>query len=408
MDRLKEYAKLLVEVGLNVQKGENVLITSQVEDPRLAYLVTEEAYAQGARDVVVRWVDDKIDRMHYLNASDDVFETFPEWLVKYFEHFNEHNTNYLNIYSSDPEALKGADPARIMQMVKLSNEALSDHISKLMGNEQSWCIAAIPSKAWAKKIFPELTEDEAVSKLWDTIFDIVRVGNGEAIEKWHTHTATMRKRNDYMNSKNFKSLHFKSSNGTDLNVGLVKNHIWCGGSEENIVNKKEFVANIPTEECFTMPDCNRVNGVVYSTKPLSYHGNLIDEFMLEFKDGVVVNYDAKQGLEVLKSILDTDEGAKRIGEVALVPYSSPISEKNILFYNTLFDENASCHLALGRAYPMNIEGFEEIAEEEKLATGINHSAIHEDFMIGDKDTEIIGETYNGEFVTVFKDGNFVI
>lgn len=406
MDKLKEYAQLIVNVGLNVQKGENVVITCQISTPELAYHVMEESYKNGAREVTMRWIDDKTSRIKYLNDDEELFESFPNWTVEYYNHYNSMETNYLNIYSSDPESLKGVDPNRVMKFSKASNKALKDHVSKVMGNAKSWCVVAVPSIAWAKKVFPNETEENAVQKLWDVILDIVRVGEGKAIENWNNHLDNMLKANNFMNSMNFKSLHFKSSNGTDLKVGLVKDHIWCGGKEQNIVSKKYFVANMPTEECFTMPDANNVNGVVYSSKPLSYNGNLIDEFMLEFKDGEVVNFSAKVGEDVLISMLDTDLGARRLGEVALVPYDSPISNSNVLFYNTLFDENASCHLALGRAYPINLKDSDSYSEEEQRNLGMNMSAIHEDFMIGTSDTTIIGEKHDGELVDVFVNGNF--
>ncbi len=408
MQRLEEYAQLIVEVGLNVQKDENVVIVSQVEDPRLARLVAKKSYEKGAREVHVTFDDDFLTKQKFLHASDDVFEKFPEWIVKRYEHLNSHNTNYLSIVSQDPEALKGVDPNRLANYSRLSNEALQEHVTKVMGNEQCWCVVAIPGEAWAKKVFPDLTPEAAVSKMWDVIFDIVRVGNNQAVPRWKAHVEQMSHHNKLMNNYNFKSLRFTSKNGTDLTVGLVANHIWCGGSEDNIVTGVEFVANMPTEECFTMPDANNVNGVVYNTKPLSYQGNLIDGFMLEFKDGKVVNFSAEVGHDVLKTLLETDEGASRIGEVALVPYDSPISNTNILFYNTLFDENASCHLALGRAYPINVKDCAKYSKEELAKIGVNTSVVHVDFMIGDSDTNIVGETQDGQLVDVFKDGNFVI
>ncbi len=408
MNRLEEYATLLVEVGLNVKKGDTVVIQTQVEDPRLARLVAKHSYKKGAREVVVKYNDDVIDRMKYLYAFDEVFTTFPNWIVEYFDYYDKHSTCYLHIVSSDPESLKGVDTNKITSVSRLANKALKKHIEMTMGNELSWCVAAIPGIKWAKKVFPNESDSNALEKLWDVIFDIVRVGDGNAVEKWKNHTATMSKRNTFMNNANFKTLNFKSGNGTNLSVGLVKNHIWCGGSEYNARTNVEFVANIPTEECFTMPDCNNVNGVVYSTKPLSVHGNIVDEFMFEFKDGKIINFDAKVGLDVLETLLKTDEGSLRIGEVALVPYDSPISNTNILFYETLFDENASCHLALGKAYSINIKNYERYSKEQLKELGVNDSVIHVDFMIGAADTEITGETQDGKFVDVFRDGNFVI
>ncbi len=360
MEKLREYAKLIVEVGLNVQKDENVIITSQISTPELVHLVMEESYAAGAREVTVRWTDDKVSKMKYLNDKDEVFESFPKWNFEYYDYYDKMNSNYLNIYSSDPESLKGVDPNRVMKLSQAANEVMKEHIGAVMSSAQSWCVVAVPSVAWAKKVFPDLSDEAAVSKLWDAIFEIVRVGDGNSIQKWNEHLTNMKKVNVALNDYSFAKLHFTSDNGTDLQVGLVKNHIWCGGKEVNTTTKKDFVANMPTEESFTMPNANDVNGVVYNTKPLSYNGSLIDDFMLEFKDGKVVNYSAGVGEEVLASLLKTDEGASRLGEVALVSNDSPISNSNILFYNTLFDENASCHLALGRAYPINIKDYDKL------------------------------------------------
>ncbi len=407
MDKLREYAKLIVKVGLNVQDGENVIINSQISTPELVYLVMEESYALGAREVVVRWADDAANKIKLTNDSDDVYEELPSWNYEYFKHYDSMNSNYLNIYSSGPEALKGVDPSRIMKISQITNKALSEHVGAVMGNAQSWCVVSVPSTDWAKKVFPDLSESEAVDKLWDVIFDIVRVGDGNAISRWEEHVSNMTKVNKKMNEYAFDKLRFTSDNGTNLEVGLVKNHIWCGGAEENITTNKKFVANMPTEESFTMPDAANVNGVVYNTKPLSYNGSLIDDFKLEFKDGKVVDYSAGVGMEVLAGLLGTDEGSVRLGEVALVSNDSPISKSNILFYNTLFDENASCHLALGRAYPINIKDFEKMSEEERKNAGVNTSAIHEDFMIGDATTKIVGVSGERE-VVVFENGNFVL
>ncbi|MFV0423966.1 MAG: aminopeptidase [Bacilli bacterium] len=407
MEKIKEYAKLIVEVGLNVKEGENVIITSQISTPELVYHVMEESYAAGAREVVVRWIDDTVSRKKFLNDKDEVFDNIPQWNVEYFNHYDAMNSNYLNIYSSDPEALKGVDNSRIMKMSKLTNEALSEHVGAVMGNAQSWCVVSVPNKAWAKKVFPDLSEEVAVSKLWDLIFDIVRVGDSKASFRWEKHLENMARVNKEMNSQTFEKLHFSSESGTDLYVGLVKNHIWCGGSEKNITTGKYFVANMPTEESFTMPNAMDVNGVVYNTKPLSYNGSLIDNFKLVFKDGKVVDFSAEVGEDVLASMLATDEGASRLGEVALVSNDSPISQSNVLFYNTLFDENASCHLALGRAYPINIADYEQLSDSDKQEIGINTSAIHVDFMIGDSTTRVVGIKGNSE-VVVFDNGSFVL
>ncbi|MFV0498658.1 MAG: aminopeptidase [Bacilli bacterium] len=407
MEKLKEYAKLIVEVGLNVQKGENVIITSQVSTPELVYFVMDEAYEKGAREVYVQWIDDTVSRKKFFNDDDEIFSDFPKWHEEFYKHYDSKNSNYLNIYSSDPEALKGVDPNRIMKKSQLTNKHLKDHIGKVMGNEQSWCVVSVPSVAWAKKIFPNLEKQEAVDKLWDVIFDIVRVGNNQATNRWENHLENMLNVNKKLNDYQFDKIRFTSENGTDLTLGLVKNHIWCGGKEKNKVSGKYFVANMPTEESFTMPNANDVNGIVYNTKPLSYNGSIIDDFCLTFENGKVVKYSANVGENVLESMLETDKGASYLGEVALVSNDSPISRSDILFYNTLFDENASCHLALGRAYPINIEDYDKLSDDDKKQVGINYSAIHEDFMIGDSSTKVIGYKGNDEII-IFDNGNFVL
>ena len=278
-----------------------------------------------------------------------------------------------------------------------------------MSSMVQWCVVAIPNPKWAKKVFPELSKKQAVEALWDAILKANHVTlDNDPVKEWQEHDNNLHARATLLNDFNFKELRYKSSNGTDFTVGLVNNHIWAGGSEGNVGDVPEFNPNMPTEEIFTMPHKDKVNGKVVSTKPLSYQGNLIEDFYVVFKDGEVVEYGAKKGEEVLKALLSVDAGAKRLGEVALVPYHSPISQSNILFYNTLFDENASCHLAFGNAYTMNIKDGVTSKEEDLIPLGYNKSLIHVDFMIGSKDLSIVGVKQDGTEVAVFVDGDFAI
>ena len=337
----------------------------------------------------------------------EIFENFPKWYADGLEYYGEKGAGFLSISAQDPEMLKDIDPKKIAANNKSSSLALKDFRKYTMNDLNSWCVVSIPTKSWAKRVFPDLSEDQAYDRLWVEIFNATRMNLDDPIKAWEEHIDTLMEKNKILNEKAFKTLHYTSSNGTDLHVNLPKGHIWASGGSTN-TKGTYFVANMPTEEVFTMPDKYGVNGVVYSTKPLNYAGKLIDEFKLTFKDGKVVDYDAKLGKEVLKDLFDIDEGANYLGEVALVPYESPISKANIIFKNTLFDENASCHFAFGKAYPTNIENGTEMSDEDLEAHGVNDSLTHVDFMIGSKDMNIIGETESGEKIQVFKDGNWAI
>ncbi len=407
MKKRQYYARMLVEIGINIQKGQPLFITSQVETADFARIVMKEAYDLGASEVYIKWHDDKSDRIKHLNNDDSVYEEFPMWIKEHLEYYGNKKAGFLSIKASDPEALKGVDMNRMMKQNKLGNEILKKHIGKMMNYDLRWCVASVPSKAWAMKVFSDCDGDTAVNKLWDAIYDVTRMNYENPIEEWKKHLQNLKNRTDFLNQLNLKELHFKNSLGTDLKIGLVDNHIWLGGSKK-ANDGIEFIANMPTEEVFTMPDANNINGVVYSSKPFVYSGNIIDEFVLNFKDGKVVDYSAKVGENVLKSLLEIDDGALSLGEVALVDYDSPISQSNILFYNTLFDENASCHLAFGRAYTTSIMNGDKLTKEEKKSKGVNESAIHEDFMVGTQDLEIIGIKQNGEKIKVFEDGNYCI
>lgn len=406
-EKLDKYARLCVEVGINIQKNQPLVINAPVEGAEFVRLVAKHAYELGAKQVHVNWNDEVLTRLRYENAPMEVFENFPKWYADGLEEFAEDGAGFLSIYSQDPELLKGIDPKKIAAYNKSSSMALKEFRKYTMNDINAWCVVSIPTKGWAKRVFPELSDEEAMEKLWDAIFKATRMDLDDPVKAWQKHLDNLAKKVEYLNEMKFKKLYYKSSNGTDLEVELPEGHIWAGGGGKNSKGVY-FVANMPTEEVFTMPLKTGVNGVVYSTKPLHYGGNLINDFKLTFQDGRVVDFEAKEGYEVLKDLLGLDEGAKYLGEVALVPYDSPISKSNIIFLNTLFDENASCHFALGKAYPTNIEGGENMTDEELEKAGVNDSLTHVDFMVGSEDLSIVGETHDGKRVQIFENGNWAI
>lgn len=403
--KLEKYARLVVKTGVNIQKDQILVVNSPIECADFARKIAKEAYAAGAKDVVVSWNDEKLSKIRFTDAPDKVFDEFPNWRKEMYLGYAKEGAAFVSIAASDPEILKDVNPDRIARMQKVSGNALKEYRERMMNNKNTWCVVSIPTVSWAKKIFPQLSEAEAVARLWDAILETVRVGDGDPIAAWQSHLKTLTKSKELMNEYNFTRLHYKNALGTDLTVELPKGHIWLSGAEFT-PDGREFVANMPTEEVFTLPKKHGVNGTVVSSKPLNYHGNLIEEFKLTFKDGKVIEYSAKKGQLILEKLLTADESAAYLGEVALVPHDSPISNLNILFYNTLFDENASCHLAFGKAYPVCIEGGDKMDESALEAAEVNDSLIHEDFMIGTADLEITGITQDGKEVAVFKNGNF--
>jgi len=407
MNPLEQYARLLVQVGINMQKNQTLVISSPIECADFARLAQIEAYRAGAREVVLRWIDEKSARITYDMAADVVFDEFPEWSKTLFNGYAESRAAFLSIAASDPEIMKGVDPKRISRQNKARSTALEYYRSRTMSNRNAWCIASVPTLAWAHKVFPGKTGEEAVEALWAAIFKAVRIDQTDPVAAWRAHQAALRTRLAFLSRHAFARLHYENGLGTDFEIELPKGHIWFGGGDECPAGY-EFIANMPTEEVFTMPHRNGANGRLVSSMPLNYNGNLIEGFWFQFKDGLVVDYGAKKGLETLKEIIDTDEGSKRLGEVALVPFDSPISNLGILFYNTLFDENASCHFALGKAYPTCVTGGVDMSKEALLEAGANDSLIHVDFMVGTPDLSITGIKADGSAVSVFKNGNFVL
>lgn len=402
---LKKYARLLVKSGINIQKNQILVVSSPIECADFARMIAEVAYEEGAKEVVVRWEDELLTRIKYINAPEEVFNEYPEWLKEFFLTYARQGAGFLSIAASDPEVMKGVSPERMAKWGKVSGEAIKEYRDRLMINKNVWCVASIPTKPWAKKVFPNLSEEEAVEKLWENIFKTVRVDREDPVEAWEEHKSNLKKSLDFLNNHKFKFLHYKNSLGTDLKIELPEGHIWFGGSDYT-PEGVEFIANMPTEEVFTLPKKTGVNGVVKSSMPINRNGNIIDKFSLTFKDGKIVDFSAECGSDVLKTLVETDEGSLYLGEVALVPYDSPISKLGILFYNTLFDENASCHLAIGNAYPICIKNGDTMNKEELERAGVNQSLVHQDFMVGTSDLQITGITEAGEEIPVFKNGNF--
>ena len=400
----KDYAELLIRMGLNIQPGQRLLITCPVEGADFARMCASAAYDAGCKEVVMRWNDDELTRMKYLRAADEIFDTVNPWQKDMLDILSEEGAGFLSIYAEDPESLKGVDPGRITRAQIASGKALEAFRQRQMRNECPWCVCSIPTAAWAAAVFPELDTEEAEAKLWEAILEACRVDGGDALANWKAHSDELQRHVQIMNDYNFKSLRYKNSAGTDVTLELPEGHFWAGGEEKSTAGLM-FSANIPTEEVFTLPKRDSVNGRLVATKPLSHNGTLIEGFWFEVKDGKITEVHADKGEEILKDAIKVDDGASYFGEVALVPYDSPISNSGILFLNTLFDENASCHFAFGEAYPC-INGAENMSEDELKERGVNFSMTHVDFMVGSADLEIIGTTHDGEEVPVFVNGNF--
>ncbi|PSH81742.1 aminopeptidase [Staphylococcus aureus] len=406
-EKLQQYAELLVKVGMNVQPKQPVFIRSSVETLELTHLIVEEAYHCGASDVRVVYSDPTLKRLKFENES---VEHFANHEIKSYDvearmDYVKRGAANLALISEDPDLMDGIDSQKLQAFQQQNARAFKGYMESVQKNQFPWVVAAFPSKAWAKRVYPELSVEEAYIKFIDEVFDIVRIDGNDSVENWRQHIANLSVYAQKLQQKNYHALHYVSE-GTDLTVGLAKNHIWEDAT--SYVNGKEqaFIANIPTEEVFTEPDRNRVDGYVTNKLPLSYNGTIIDQFKLMFKDGEIIDFSAEKGEAVLKDLINTDEGSRRLGEVALVPDDSPISNRNTIFYNTLFDENAACHLAIGSAYAFNIQGGTEMTVEEKIASGLNDSNVHVDFMIGSSDLTIYGIFEDGSKELVFENGNW--
>lgn len=401
---LKKYAELIAKTGINVQKGQDVVIRCDLDQPEFVKMVTEYCYKFGARKVTIEWSYQPLAKVHNKYCSVKTLATLEKWEEEKLRHNSLTLPALIWLDSEDPDGLKGMNEKKSAEAQRIRYPLIKPY-RDAMENKYQWCIAAVPGKKWAKKVFPNLSVSQAMEKLWEAILYTSRVDENP-IEAWKKHNEDLLNRCNYLNSLNLKSLTYKASNGTDFTVGLIEKALFIGGGEETLGNKVYFNPNIPSEECFTTPKRGDIEGIVYSSKPLSYKGQLIENFWIKFEHGKVVDVHAEKNEHVLREMVSMDEGATMLGEVALIPYDSPISNLNILFYNTLFDENASCHLALGMGFPNCIKDFEKYSLEEIRQMGVNDSMIHVDFMIGTKDLSIVGTTKEGKQVQIFKDGNW--
>lgn len=404
---LEKYAKFAIKSAVNLQKGQTLIIGCPVEGAFFARLCAKAAYEAGAREVVMHYDDEQISRLRMQHTDVEVLEDIKPWILRSYMDYveGEGGASILRILASDPEIYKGLDTGKISRASVAKNKAMEPWTEQIMANRVQWSIVAIASPAWAKKVFPTLPTEQAVERLWENIFSVSRVQGGDPVHEWEKHVDFLLSRQNWLNDLKLDRLHFENAAGTNLVVGLPKTGVWCAAQELS-TSGVPFLANVPTEEVFTGPDRLRVDGVVKSSIPYVYNGNLIEGMTIHFKDGLVTEYSAEKGEELLRQMLEADEGAKRLGEIALVPATSPIRKTGLLFYNTLFDENAACHMAFGAGYPNTVQGGESLTKEQLLEKGINDSVIHEDVMIGTADMQVTGYTVDGRAVPIFQNGEW--
>ncbi len=401
---LEKYAELSVKIGVNIQPGQTLVVNAPISSAEFVRLVAIQAYEVGAKNVHVEWGDEELTKIKFEKAPEEAFKEYPMWKAKGYEDMAEEGSAFLFILANNPDLLKGIDPSRIATANRTSGKALEKYREYTMSDKVSWSVLAVPSKEWAKKVYPNIEESEQINKLWDAIFSATRIIQEDPILAWKEHDENLQKRLKLLNERKYKKLYYMGP-GTDLTIELPEDHIWLGGGSKNDKDTY-FFANIPTEEVFTLPLKTGINGVVSSTMPLNYAGTLIENFSLTFKDGRIVDFSAEEGYETLKHLIETDEGSHYLGEVALVPHDSPISNLNTIFYNTLFDENASCHLAIGNAYTPCIKDGSSLSKEELLEKGANSSLTHVDFMVGSNKLNIDGERADGAREAIFIEGNW--
>lgn len=402
--KLQKYAELAVRIGVNVQQGQTLVVHAPISAAEFVRLIVKEAYTAGSNLVKVNWSDETVTRLQYEMAPDETFEIAPKWYAAEMTELVENGAAVLHVLAEDPDLLAGIPSSRIQAAQRVRATALAKYRAYQQADKFSWSIVAVPSAAWAAKVFPDAAPAEQMGKLWDAIFNTVRLNEADPVAAWNEHLQTLQSKSDVLNSKNYHKLHYTAP-GTDLTIELPEGHIWAQGDSIN-AQGHTYVANMPTEEVFTAPLKTGVNGKVRSTKPLSYGGNIIDNFTLTFENGRIVDAQAETGLETLQHLIEMDEGSHYLGEVALVPHHSPISESNILFYNTLFDENASNHLAIGSAYAFCLQGGKDMTQEQLGEHGLNRSLTHVDFMIGSADMDIDGITHDGKREPIFRKGNW--
>jgi aminopeptidase len=401
---LKGFARLIARVGVNVQNGQRVEVRCEPEVADFATLVVEECYKIGAEKVEVLFESQELSRLHIQYRSEKVLSTVEKWEEERLKYRLDTLPATIYLLSEDPDGLVGIDQEKYGRSTQERYKVIKPY-RDAMDNKYQWCIAAVPGKAWAKKMFPDLTPKKAVEKLWEAILYTSRADGADPVEAWRLHNENLAKRCEFLNSLKIKSLHYTSSNGTDLTVGMIPEARFAAGAETTL-SGNVFNPNIPSEEVFISPKRGEAEGIVYSSKPLSWRGELIENFSIRFEKGRAVEVHAEKNEDLLKLLVSMDEGASYLGECALVPYDSPISNSGLIFYNTLFDENASCHLALGEGFTNTIENYENYTLEQCRALGINESMVHEDFMIGTADLSITARTADGDEVEIFRNGNW--
>ena len=401
---LKNYAKLIARVGANIQKGQRVVITAQLDQPQFVCTLVEECYLAGAADVRVEWQDQRLEKLASRFETVKELASVPYWQEQKLAYNAETLPVTIKLLSADPDGMRGADREKLT-LASMAKLAITKPYSDRMTNRHQWCVAAVPSVGWAKKIFPEERANSAVERLWELILETSRADGKDPLTDWMWHNRALRDKCDKINALGLASLEYRSANGTNLKVGLIEKAQFIAG-KKSTVDGKYFNPNIPTEECFTTPKRGQAEGIVYAVKPLSYGGELIEDFWIRFEEGRAVACGAKKNQELLEKIIHMDDGAAYLGECALVPYDSPVNRTGILFYNTLFDENACCHLALGRGYSNTIVGFENYTKSDFAEMGVNDSSVHVDFMVGAEDLQITGVTKKGERVPVFENGTW--
>lgn len=405
---LDKYARLAIRIGVNLQKGEMLVVNAPVSAQKFVEKVVKQAYREGARNVEVQWTDETIGKLNYKYRSKKELANVPEWVRVRSDYYIDEKIAYLNIFSEDPEGLKGVNPEKVAIARRARGKALQRFRDYTGSNKLRWCILAYPNKAWAKKMFPTLSVSAAIEKQWQYIAKTVRLDTEDPIAAWNEHQRKITERCRILNSAKIRSFTYKNSIGTNVTVGMPDGYIFCGGAEKGEQDGVYFTANLPTEEVFSSPDRTSVNGRIVAALPLCRNGHIIDKFWFEFKNGKIVDYGAEQGYDNLKSIIETDEGSHYLGEIALVGYNSPIRNLETMFYETLFDENASCHFAIGDCYPTCLKNGADMTKEELLSHGLNSSIEHVDFMVGTKDLEITAETKSGDILKIFENGEWAV
>ncbi|MCP8856775.1 aminopeptidase [Latilactobacillus fuchuensis] len=401
---LEKYAALTAKTGINVQSGDTIVIQIAVTQSQLARDITAACYDLGAAEVIIKWQDDLVDRLNMQHKDEDRLLNVPDFQTQEYDYWLEHGAKRISVMSSNPDNLKGLDSDRVAAVQKANGQAMLKVRQATQANKNSWIVIAAASPAWAHKVFPDDDLQTATDKLWTEIFKTTRIDQADPIKAWEAHGHKLQAKAAELNAAQFKALHYTAP-GTDITIGLPENHIWIGGPNESS-DGRPFVANMPTEEVFSAADANNINGYISSTKPLSYAGNTLNNMKFTFENGRVIKATAEEGNDVLQKLLQTDAGVKSLGEVALVPDPSPISQSKITFFNTLFDENASNHLALGSAYAFSIEGGTKMTEEQLKAAGLNRSQAHVDFMVGSSQMNIDGIKHDGSVVPVFRNGDW--